>query len=148
MTVKEELSQYRFKVKKVDETLAEYERYKTRAEKMTAILSEVPSRTNKTSDKVGLNASIMADLKEEYILRWAEAEKEASRILNDINSIEEPYRTILSLRYIQGKRLEYIAEELHYSYPQIKRLHGISLLVYQKQKDDTKWAWMILCFMK
>ena len=52
MTVKDELNQYRFKCKRVEETLEEYLRYKTRAEKMTAVLSDVPSRTNKTSDKV------------------------------------------------------------------------------------------------
>lgn len=52
MTVKDELNQYRFKCKRVDETLEEYLRYKTRAEKITAVLSDVPSRSNKTSDKV------------------------------------------------------------------------------------------------
>lgn len=52
MTIKEELLQYRFKVKKVDEALEEYEKFKTRAEKVTSVFSDVPSRTNKTSDKV------------------------------------------------------------------------------------------------
>ena len=52
MTIKEELLQYRFKVKKVDEALEEYEKFKTRAEKITAIMSDCPSRSNKPSDKV------------------------------------------------------------------------------------------------
>lgn len=112
-------------MKKVEEALEEYERYKTRAEKVTAIMSDAPSRSNKTSDKVGENAILMADLSKQYESRWLEAEQERCRILNLINSIDEPYRTILSLRYIQNKRLEYIADELHYSYSQIKRYHRL-----------------------
>lgn len=52
MTVKEELLQYRFKVKKADQALEEYQKFKVRAEKVTAILSDSPSRSNKISDKV------------------------------------------------------------------------------------------------
>lgn len=125
MTAKEELSQYFYKLKKVNETLDEYNNFKTRAEKMTAILSDVPSRTNKTSDKVGDNAILMAELSKEYEKRWREAELECNRILEVINRLAEPYRTILELRYIQGKRLESIAEELNYSYAQTKRLHRL-----------------------
>ena len=52
MTVKEELLQYRFKVKKADQALEEYQKFKVRAEKVNAILSDSPSRSNKISDKV------------------------------------------------------------------------------------------------
>ena len=125
MTAKEELSQYFYKLKKVDETLEEYERFKTRAEKMTSIISDVTSRTNKTSDKVGDNAILMAELAKEYEERWREAERTCNDILKSINKLDEPYRTILNLRYIQGKRLEHIAEVLNYSYAQTKRLHRL-----------------------
>lgn len=52
MSAKDELKQLQFKIKKVDEALEEYELFKTRAEKITAVISDVPSRSNKTSDKV------------------------------------------------------------------------------------------------
>lgn len=136
MTTKEELSQYYYKLKKVDEALEEYNKFKVRAEKMTAVLSDVPSRTNKTSDKVGDNAILMAELSKEYERRWREAEIECDNILNKINLVEEPYRTILYLRYIRGKRLEYIADELNYSYSQVKRFHGHALQVYEKMSHN------------
>ena len=46
MTAKDELTQYRYMRDRVEETLEEYEKYKTRAEKMTASLSDTPGRTN------------------------------------------------------------------------------------------------------
>lgn len=52
MRAKEILMQYTWKLQKVDRTLEEYELYKTRAEKMTSIISDTTSRTNMTSDKV------------------------------------------------------------------------------------------------
>lgn len=136
MTTKEELLQYRFKIKKVDEALEEYETYKTRAEKMTAIIGDGTGHSNKISDKVGDNATIMADISKLYEKRWLDAENERLAILSRIDELKEPYRSILSLRYIQNKRLEAIAEELNYSYVQIKRLHGHALQMYRK--DDTK----------
>ena len=123
MTAKEELKQYRFKQSKVDQALEEYEKYKTRAEKMTAIISDVPSRTNKTSDKVGDNAILMADLSREYERRWIEAEKERSRIINEIDTLDEPYRTILFLRYVEDMSLETIAAQLNYSYSIVAHMH-------------------------
>lgn len=76
MNAKEELSQYKFKVKRVYEALEEYERFKDRATKMTAAFWETTGRTNITSDKVGENAAALADLKAEWEKRWIEAERE------------------------------------------------------------------------
>ena len=42
MTAKEELSRYECAKERVEETLEEYEKYKERAEKMTAIMSDMP----------------------------------------------------------------------------------------------------------
>lgn len=125
MTIKEELKQYRFKAKKVEQALEEYEKYKTRAEKINAIISDAPSRSNKVSDKVGINGSIMADLEIEYQKAWQDAELERISLFNKIDHIEEPYRTILYMRYIRNMNFESIASDIGYSYKQILRLHRI-----------------------
>ena len=80
MTAKEELMQYKYARKKVDETLEEYQKYKDRATKMTAIMSENTQRSNLNSDKVGDNAVKMADISREYEERWIKAEEEKLRI--------------------------------------------------------------------
>jgi DNA-directed RNA polymerase specialized sigma subunit len=137
MTIKEELMQYRFKLKKVDEALEDYERFKARAEKMTAIFSDVVARTNITSDKVGDNAVKMADIEKEYIQRWLDAENEKNALLDKLTCIDEPYRTILALRYIHNKNFESIAYDIGYSYKQTLRLHGQALQIV-KDKNNVR----------
>ena len=130
MSIKDELKQYRFKVLQVDRTLEEYQMFKTRAEKMTSIISEVSAHTNKVSNKVGDNAVIMADLEVKYKTAWQEAELERLALTDKIKNVDEPYRTILFMRYVQGKTFENIADAIGYSYKQILRLHGQALNLF------------------
>lgn len=131
MTAKEELLQYKYARKKVDEALEEYEKYKIRAEKVTTILSGMPRGTS-NSNKVEDNAVKMADISREYEKRWFLAEKEKLRIEKNIDKVEEPYRTILHKRYIEELNFGEIADEMGYSYVRITHLHGEALLRYEK----------------
>ena len=124
MSAKDELSQYKFKAKRVQEALEEYEKYLDRATKVTAMMDENPAKTNMNSDKVGNNAAIMADLNNEYKERWVEAERRRLELVDNINKLKEPYRTILIERYIHDKNFENIAVELGYSYDRTIHLHG------------------------
>lgn len=137
MTAKEELSQYKYARKKVEETLEEYERYKTRAEKVTSIVSDMPRGTS-NSNKVEDNAVMMADISREYEKRWFEAEKEKLRIEQNIDRVREPYRTLLHKRYIEELNFEKIADDMGYSYVRITHLHGEALLEYEKMTTQDK----------
>ena len=139
LTTKEELSQYKFILKRVNETLQEYEEYKLRAEKMTAIISDNPSHSNKVSDKVGDNASKMADLEKEYQNKWLDAERMRLDLVDNINKIDEPYRTLLMARYIQDKTLEQISVDMNYSYEYIRHLHGEALQKYEERQKITHY---------
>ena len=132
MSAKEELSQYKFKAKRVQEALEEYEKYLDRATKVTAMMDENPAKTNMNSDKVGNNAAIMADLNNEYKERWVEAERRRLELVDNINKLKEPYRTILIERYIHDKNFENIAVELGYSYDRTIHLHGEALQEFDK----------------
>lgn len=131
MTAKEELSQYKYARKKVEETLEEYERYKTRAEKVTSIISDMPRGTS-NSNKVEDNAVMMADISRKYEKRWFEAEQEKLRIEENIDRVKEPHRTLLHKRYIEELNFEKIADVMGYSYVRITHLHGEALLEYEK----------------
>ena len=135
MTAKEELLQYKYARKKVDETLEEYQKYKDRAEKMTSIISDMPRGTS-SSDKVADNAVKMADLSAEYEKRWLEAENKKLEIEKNIDLVEEPYRTILYMKYVQGKKLEEIAYKLNANYTYICEQHGIALKKYEENKEN------------
>ena len=137
MTAKEELLQYKYAREKVEETLEEYQKYKTRAEKMTSIISDMPRGTS-NSDKVADNAIKMADLSVEYEKRWREAENKKLEIEKNIDLIEEPYRTLLHKRYVQGLNFEKIADEMGYSYVRITHLHGEALIEYDKLTTHDK----------
>lgn len=131
MNAKEELSQYKYKLKKVNEALEEYQKYKDRATKMTSIISDNPQmRSNLNSDKVGNNSVKMADLSREYEERWLAAEKERLDLTDKINMIEEPYRTLLHMRYIEKLTFEKIAYEMGYTYSAITKMHGKALNLF------------------
>lgn len=134
MNAKDELNQYKYMKKRVDETLQEYEKYKTRAEKMTATLSDVPSRSNVTSDKVGDNASIMADLEKQYEQRWIDSEYKKLEIEKKIDKVEEPYRTILHMRYIEDMSIEAISIQLNSNYTYTCEQHGTALKKYENSR--------------
>ena len=131
MTAKEELLQYKYARKKVDETLEEYQKYKDRAEKMTSIISDMPRGTS-SSDKVADNAVKMADLSAEYEKRWLEAENKKLEIEKNIDLVEEPYRILLHKRYVEGKTLEEISTLMNYSFDRVRHMHGEALLKYEK----------------
>ena len=135
MTAKEELLQYKYAREKVEETLEEYQKYKDRAEKMTSIISDMP-REISSSDKVADNAVKMADLSAEYEKRWLEAEYMKLKIEKNIDLVEEPYRTILYMKYVQGKKLEEIAYKLNANYTYICEQHGVALKKYDENKEN------------
>ena len=75
----------------------------------------------------------MADIEREYVKRWEDAEYERLALIDKIKGIEEPYRTILFMRYVQNKNFEFIANDVGYSYKQILRLHGQALKLIENK---------------
>lgn len=124
---KEILNQYRFKAKKAKQMEDEYDKFMTRATKVTASFDATSSHSNKISDKVGDNATKLVEIREKWRTLWVDAERERLTIVDRINKLEEPYSTILMLRYVQEKKFEQIAFEMNYSYDWITHLHGEAL---------------------
>ena len=131
MTAKEELLQYKYAREKVDETLEEYQKYKDRAEKMTSIISDMPRGTS-NYDKVSDNVTKMADLSLEYERRWIEAENRKLEIEKKIDSVDEPYRTILHMKYVEEKTLEEISCKMKCNYTYACEQHGRALKKYEE----------------
>lgn len=130
MTAKEELLQYKYAREKVEETLSEYQKYKDRAEKMTSIISDMPRGTS-NYDKVSDNVIKMADLSAEYERRWIEAENRKLEIEKKIDSVDEPYRTILHMKYVEEKTLEEISCKMKCNYTYACEQHGRALKKYE-----------------
>lgn len=74
----------------------------------------------------------MLDDIEELFDRVAEQNKKQKAILEQLDKVEQPYRAILELRYIEGKSLVQVASEMGYSYERIKHQNGIALLKFEE----------------
>lgn len=135
MNPKEELRQYKNKVKDVDRTLKEYDKFMTRATKMTAVMSQMAARTNLPSDKVGDNAAKMADLSQQYADKWFEAERTRERLVAEINKVGGVLADVLYDLYIEGLTMEQTAQDVHYSYDSTVHLHGIALKSFENRDN-------------
>lgn len=135
MSAKDELRRYQAKIKDVDRTIKEYEKFMTRATKMTAIMSEMTARSNLPSDKVGDNAIKMADLAKEYEERWHEAERTRMNLVAEIDKVGGVLGDVLYDIYIEGLSLEQTAQDIHYSYERTAHLHGIALQVFERRDE-------------
>lgn len=129
----EELKNYQDKLRRAERTNEEYEKFKTRAEKMTATFSLTTGKTNFVGDKVGDNAVIMADISTEYKTRWLEAEQDVIKILKKIDTLPETYGEILAMHFVDNMTLNEIAGIKHYSISQIKRKYKTALELYDKK---------------
>lgn len=55
-------------------------------------------------------------------------------IMQEIQDMENPiYSQILFKRYVEGKRLDDIAKEMHYSHDRIRHLHGYALKEFESR---------------
>lgn len=129
---KQELREYRDNIKYIEEKQNDTEELRTTIEKVTPNLSGMPNGKGDNLDKAPL---------EEGLDRIKEIEKDCNKKLqelllkkfvveNKIDKLEQPYKSILYLKYIRGINLYKVSEELNYSYKQIKRLHQEALEKY------------------
>lgn len=129
---KQELREYRDNIKYIEEKQNDAEELRTTIEKVTPNLSGMPNGKGDNLDKAPL---------EESLDRIKEIEKDCNKKLqelllkkfiveNKIDKLEQPYKSILYLKYIRGINLYKVSEELNYSYKQIKRLHQEALEKY------------------
>lgn len=129
---KKELREYRDNIKYIEEKQNDAEELKARIEKMTPNITGMPSPKGDNLEKAPL---------EESLDRIKEIEKDCNKKLqelllkkyvveNKIEQLEQPYKSILYLRYIRGNTLNKISEEIGYSYVHICRMHGEALKFY------------------
>jgi uncharacterized protein YicC (UPF0701 family) len=109
-------------------------------------LEDITNMTaNYSNEKVSRGGKVINDpeaerlvaIIDQYNKKYAELRKmilqEEDEIERLINKIEkEVYRLILKKKYLLGNKFEDIANELHYTYKHICRLHGYALKEWDK----------------
>ena len=76
------------------------------------------------------NIAKLIDLINEHINIMQEEEENLIKITNKIKRVEQPYRNILELRFVEGLKVEEVSVELDKDYRYTKRLIRKSIQKY------------------
>ena len=120
---REDLKNYRYNKNWIKRQLENYEKQKAIVYNISQNLDGMPKAKNKPN--YGLE-----NLMDQYnkILEILEKDQEKqNEILIQIRELEEPYRTIITDKYILGMSLEEISVEIGYAYENVCRMHGTAL---------------------
>ncbi len=118
---KKELYSYLHSKKLEERKLEQIEETKTKLTKTTTILSDMP-KGSPDNDKMSKNIARLLDLIKEHIEIMEEEEENLVRITKKIKQVEQPYRNILELRFVEGMKIEEVSVELDKTYRYTKTL--------------------------
>jgi len=76
------------------------------------------------------NIARLLELISEHICIMEEEEENLIRITNKIKKVEQPYRNILELRFVEGMKVEEVSVEIDKEYRYTKKLIRKSILKY------------------
>lgn len=121
---REDLKKYRANKLWIDSQMELYQEMKQRAEGLKAVvLDGMPKAKNKPNYAI----ENLID-KYDYIIKiLTEEQEKLNQITLQLKEVEEPYGTILTKYYVQGKTLVRVADEMNYNYEYVKRMNGIAL---------------------
>lgn len=120
---REDLKNYRYNQVWIKRQLERYQEQKAMVYSISQNLDGMPKAKNKPN--YGLE-----NLMDQYdkILKLLEKDQEQqNEIILQIRKLEEPYKTILTDKYILGMSLEEISVEIGYAYENVCRMHGTAL---------------------
>ena len=120
---RDDLKNYKYNKNWIKRQLENYEEQKTIVYNITQSLDGMPKAKNKPN--YGLEN--LMDQYDKILNILGKDQEKQNEILLQIRKIEEPYRTILTDKYILGMSLEEISVEIGYAYENVCRMHGIAL---------------------
>lgn len=132
MTEKEarkELYSYLHSIKLEQRKLEQIEKIKTKLTKTTVILSDIP-KGNNYEDRMADNIARLLELINEHIIIMQEEEENLIKITKKVKQVEQPYRNILELRFVDGMKVEEVSVKIDRSYRYTKNLIKKSIKKY------------------
>ena len=129
---KQELREYRDNIKYIEEKQNDAEELKTRIEKMTTNITGMPNAKGENLDKAPFEESLdkIKEIEKKCREKLEELLLKKFIVENKIEELEQPFKSILYLRYIRGNTLNKVSDDLGYSYDHICKLHGKALKNY------------------
>lgn len=131
---KKELREYRDSIKYIEEKQNDAEELRTRIEKTTKTIRSTPSGKGYDPDKTPFEESLdkIQEIEKDCYKKLQELLLKKYLVENKIEQLEQPYKSILYLKYIRGMTLFKISEELSYSYKHIRTKHREAIEKYSE----------------
>lgn len=126
---KKELCSYLHSIKLEQRKLEQIEKIKAKLTKTTVVLSDIP-KVNNYEDRMADNIARLLELINEHIIIMQEEEENLIRITKKIKQVEQPYRNILELRFVDGMKVEEVSVKIDRSYRYTKNLIKKSIKKY------------------
>ena len=126
---KKELYSYLHSIKLEQRKLEQIEKIKAKLTKTTVILSDIP-KGNNYEDRMADNIARLFELINEHIIIMQEEEENLIKITKKIKQVEQPYRNILELRFVDGMKVEEVSVKIDRSYRYTKNLIKKSIKKY------------------
>jgi hypothetical protein len=127
---REDLKNYFYNKKWIDSQLEKYLEQKQRAEGLKAVVLDGMPKGHNTPNYA------IEELLDRYdeLIAYCNKEQEKLNEINKqlLNMENSQYRLILTYRYVNGKSLGWIADELSYDYYEICKRHGLALEEFDK----------------
>lgn len=120
---REDLKKYKYSQKWITRQLEKYEEQRTVVLNITSSLDGMPKAKNKTN----YSLENLMDSYDNLLKILKDDQDKQNEILLQIREVEEPYRTILTDKYILGMSLEEISVDIAYSYDRTCKMHGVAL---------------------
>lgn len=128
MNAKDYLKQYRAAISRVNAAQEHLTELRAMAERITPNYDGSGGGNHAAGDRLGAAVARIVDAEEKVDAEIELLIATEQEIMQTIDRTDEPYRTLLFERYINGKTWEQIAVALNYSYRQTTRMHGAALI--------------------
>ncbi len=132
---KEDLKNYKYQQEWLKDRIDTYNEQKTMWFSITQNWDNMPHGNSEVMDKMAESVAKLIDEYSELIEKLKEQQEKQNEIVEIIDMLDFPYKTILYKYYIQDKSLVKVADEMHYNYETIRHLNGIAI---QKFEEEAK----------
>lgn len=131
---KRELKNYRRLLKEIANLEEEIELLKSRATKITSTLSDMP-RSNYNEHRMEAVMADLADDEKRYVdllVKERLIKKIIDSKIDKVEKVDYNYSLLLNKRFVQGKSILDISNEMQYSERHTKRLINLAIVEYAK----------------
>lgn len=124
---RKDLKDYKYNQEWIKGRLEYIEEYRSTINKLTTVLSDLPKGSRTIYDNEAEKIAKLQDTLDELYNYIAEQQEKQKKILEQLNKLDQPYRTILELHYINGYNLVEVACKMKYNYEYTKKINSIAL---------------------